>query len=195
MTRNRPQGVRRVYTDGVIDARAAGGFDGPCRRSSTRSVRSWASGFRLAMAVPLLAVALAAIPSAVPAGEASGRLRISLVVVASCNVQTHPVAFAAYTTGGAAVATAAPGAIDVNCTRNVPAAVYLEGERVLTGPDGARVAYALQANGKAWPVGEALHVQGRGSEPVRLSITGTVPAGQSVAAGNYADDKVIRVVY
>ncbi|CAM5328634.1 hypothetical protein [Rhodanobacter lindaniclasticus] len=44
-------------------------------------------------------------------------------------------------------------------------------------------------------VSQALHVQGRGSEPVRLSITGTVPAGQSVAAGNYADDKVIRVVY
>lgn len=195
MTRSRPQGVRRVCTDGLLDARAAGDFDGSCQRLLTRSARPWASGFRLAMVVPLLAATLVAIPSAVPAGEASGRLRISLVVVASCNVQTRPVVFAAYTSGGAAVATAAPGAIDVNCTRNVPAAVYLEGERVLTGPDGALVAYTLQADGKTWPVGEPLHVQGRGSEPVHLSITGTVPAGQRAAAGNYADDKVIRVVY
>src|SRR6185437_5995028 len=78
-------------------------------------------------------------------------LRISLTVVASCSVRTQPLTFATYTAGGSATGTATPGAIDVSCTRGIPAAVYLDGDRTLAGPAGARVAYTVQANGAGGP--------------------------------------------
>lgn len=195
MTHGQHKVARCVCPDGAINDRTAVDFDYLCSRATATPARTLRGRGCPSLAVFLMVLALSGAPDLVEAGEASGIFRISLTVVASCNVHTHPLAFAPYATGGVAVGTAVPGSIDVSCTRGVPAAVYLEGERVLTGPDGARVTYALQANGHAWPVGEPLRVQGRGSEPVSLSITGTVFAGQRVPVGDYVDEKVIRVVY
>lgn len=143
----------------------------------------------------LAASLLTLMPGSAAADQASSTLRISLRVVASCSVSTQPLTFATYTTGGSAMGTATPGVIDVTCTRGTPAAVYLDGDRTLAGPAGARVAYTVRANGQAWPAGTSIAVSGQGSQPVRLQISGSVPGGQAVALGEYADAAVVRVVY
>jgi len=135
------------------------------------------------------------LPVLTVANETTGVLQISLRVVASCTVQTRPLVFATYTAGGSATGTATPGVIDVSCTRGVPAAVYLDGDRTLAGPVGARVAYTVQANGQAWPAGASIEVLGQGAQPIRLRLSGNVPAGQNVMPGDYADAAVVRVVY
>ncbi|OOG44361.1 hypothetical protein B0E52_08200 [Rhodanobacter sp. C06] len=142
-----------------------------------------------------IAFALVLVPTLAGANEATGTLRISLTVVASCSVRTQPLTFATYTAGGSATGTATPGAIDVSCTRGIPAAVYLDGDRTLAGPAGARVAYTVQANGQAWPAGASIAVLGQGAQPIRLQLSGNVPAGQNVTPGEYADAAVVRVVY
>ena len=142
-----------------------------------------------------IALALVLVPTLGIAKEASGTLQISLTVVASCSVSTQPLAFATYAADGPAVGVATPGVIDVTCTRGVPAAVYLDGDRTLAGPAGARVAYTVRANGQAWPAGTSIAVSGQGSQPVRLQLTGSVPGGQNVTLGGYADAAVVRVVY
>ncbi len=134
-------------------------------------------------------------PALAVAGQATASFRVSVTVVASCNVQTRPLILAPYATGGPATGTATAGSIDVSCTQGTPAAVYLDGDRVLTGPNGAEVAYTLHANGKPWLAGAALDVKGQGREAVRLVVSGAVNAGQRVPLGDYADEKVIRVVY
>jgi spore coat protein U-like protein len=135
------------------------------------------------------------LPSLTVANEATGVLQISLRVVASCDVQTRSLVFATYKAGGPAVGTASPGAIDVSCTKGTSAAVYLDGDRTLAGPGSARVSYVLQANGQSWPAGAPIAVRGRGAQPIRLQLSGSVPAGQGVVPGDYADAAVVRVVY
>jgi spore coat protein U-like protein len=148
---------------------------------------------RLAFFVALI---LGAVPAVATAGEATGVLRLSLTVLASCSVQTQPVTFASYITGGPATGTAVPGSVDVACTKGTPAAVYLDGNRVLTGPNGNQVAYSVQANGHAWPAGQAVNVVGQGTtNAIHLSISGSVAAGQQVAIGDYEAEQVVRVVY
>lgn len=129
------------------------------------------------------------------ADQASATLRVSLRVVASCSVQTQPLALADYASGGPSTGTAMPGAIDVTCARGTPAAVYLEGNRTLQSPNGDRVAYEVRANGNPWREGEAIHVKGQGRTPIHLALSGSVPAGQRVPTGNYEDQVVVRVVY
>lgn len=141
-----------------------------------------------------LSCLLAALPVLAFGAEATAVLRISLTVVASCNVQTQPMAFTPYVTGGAA-SSAATGSIDVRCTTGTPAAVFLDGDRTLAGPGGDRVAYTLRANGKAWPAQQSIPVVGRGRRVVHLELSGSVPAGQQVALGEYVANDVVRVVY
>jgi spore coat protein U-like protein len=142
-----------------------------------------------------IAAALVLFPLMAIAGQATASFRISVTVVASCSVQTRPLILAPYATGGPATGTATPGFIDVSCTRGTPAAVYLDGDRVLAGPGGAAMAYTLQANGKPWLAGAPLDIKGQGREAVRLIISGSVDARQQVPLGDYADEKVVRVVY
>ncbi|WP_424681097.1 spore coat protein U domain-containing protein [Frateuria sp. YIM B11624] len=143
----------------------------------------------------LAASLLTLLPGPSAAEQASATLRVTLRVVASCSVQTQPLALSDYTSGGQATGTASPGAIDVTCARGTPAAVYLEGNRTLQGPSGDRVAYEVRANGAPWRAGEAIHVKGMGQTPVHLALSGSVPAGQKVAMGDYEDQVVVRVVY
>jgi spore coat protein U-like protein len=136
------------------------------------------------------------VPAIATASEATGVLRLSLTVMASCSVQTQPVTFASYVTGGPATGTAVPGSVDVACTKGTPAAVYLDGNRLLTGPNGNQVAYSVLANGKSWPAGQPMNVVGQGaSNVIHLSISGSVAAGQQVAIGDYEAEQVVRVVY
>lgn len=142
----------------------------------------------------LIAAALF-LPGLSAAGQTSAALRVSLRVVAACNVATQPLNFADYTSGGAAAAPVAPGSIDVTCARDVPAAVYLDGNRTLTSAGGNQVTYEVHANGNRWPAGEAIRVKGLGTTAVHLALSGSVPAGQRVPVGQYANQMVVRVVY
>lgn len=154
-----------------------------------------ASRFGKSATCGLAASLLALLPGPAAADQVSGTLRVTLRVVASCSVQTQPLALSDYASGGPATGTASPGAIDVTCARGTPAAVYLEGNRTLQGPSGDRVAYEVRANGAPWRAGEAIHVKGLGQTPIHLALSGSVPAGQRVPVGDYEDQVVVRVVY
>lgn len=143
----------------------------------------------------LAASLLTLLPGTSAAEQATATLRVSLRVVASCSVQTQSLTLADYASGGPATGTASPGAIDVTCARGTPAAVYLDGNRTLQSPSGARVAYEVRANGQPWRAGEAIHVKGMGQTPIHLALSGSVPAGQKVPLGDYEDQVVVRVVY
>lgn len=170
---------------------------GAIRRGSGYDRQGGRSGAQLPLRrlSSFIALTLALLPTLAIANEATGTLRISLTVVASCSVRTQPLTFATYTAGGSATGTATPGVIDVSCTRGIPAAVYLDGDRTLAGPAGARVAYTVRANGQAWPAGASIAVSGQGAQPIRLQLSGSVPAGQNVIPGDYADAAVVRIVY
>lgn len=143
----------------------------------------------------LAASLLGLLPGPSAAGQSSANLHVSLRVVGSCNVQTHPLTLADYAAGGPATGTATPGSIDVACAHGAPVAIYLDGHRTLSGANGARVAYEVLADGAPWRAGEPLHVKGLGRTPVHLALTGSVPGGQQVPLGQYEDDMVVRVVY
>lgn len=142
-----------------------------------------------------IALTLALFPVLAIADEATATFQVSVTVVASCRLQTQPLVFASYITGGPAIGTATPGSIDVSCTQGTDAVLYLDGKQVMTGPNGAQVAYTLQANGQPWSAGESLSVKGRGKEAVHLTISGSVNAGQQVPVGDYAGEEVVRVIY
>jgi spore coat protein U-like protein len=168
----------------------------PGARSTVMVGGAGGSGGDIAItALRFIAAALVLLPALAVARQSAGTLRISLTVVASCSVQTRPLVFAPYRTGGPAAGTGTAGSIDVTCSQGVPAAVYLEGGRTLRGPDGAAVRYVLEANGQPWAVGETLHVRGQGEKAVHLVISGSVPPGQRVPPGEYSDAKVVRIVY
>ncbi len=143
----------------------------------------------------LAASLLTLLPGPATADQASSTLRVSLRVVASCRVQTQPLALSDYVSGGLSTGTASPGALDVTCARGTPAAVYLEGDRTLQSREGASVTYEVRANGAPWRVGEAIHVKGLGQTPVHLALSGSVPAGQRIPTGDYENQVVVRVVY
>ena len=143
----------------------------------------------------LIGISLLSLPGMSAAEQVSATLRVSLRVVASCSVSTQPLTFADYTSGGSAVGPVAPGSIDVTCAKNVPAAVYLEGDRTLMSAAGNQVAYEVRANGNRWAAGEAIHIKGLGATAVHLALSGSVPTGQRVPIGQYEDQVVVRVVY
>lgn len=164
-------------------------------RTFVRGGQAGGSGALVPMLLPafLAVIALVSFPSV--AGQATASFRISVTVVASCSVQTQPLVLAPYITGGAATGTASPGSIDVTCAQGTPAAVYLEGDRTVRSQSGVRMAYELRANGNLWPAGEAIHIKGLGPTAIHLAVSGSVPAGQKVPAGDYEDTAVVRVVY
>jgi len=57
------------------------------------------------------------------------------------------------------------------------------------------VVYTVQANGQAWPAGASTAVSGQGAQPIRLQLSGNVPAGQNVMPGDYVDAALVRIVY
>lgn len=128
------------------------------------------------------------------AGEATGKLHVSLTVVAACSVSTRSLTLAPYTTGGAATGAAETGAIDVRCSPGTPASVYVEGPQAVSNGQGASVDYLLQADGRPWPSGTPLQVTGQG-DPVHIEVSATVPAGQRVPPGQYSNVQIVRVVY
>lgn len=129
------------------------------------------------------------------AGQATASFQILVTVVDACQVNTRTLVLAPHVSGGPATGTATPGVIEVSCTQGTPATVYLDGPSLLYGPNGETVAYTLKANGKAWPAGDPVRVQGQGKKAVRLVVTGAVGAGQHAAPGAYATDQIVRVVY
>lgn len=126
------------------------------------------------------------LPTLASAGSVTATLEITATVVASCNVQTQPLALAPHATGAVwPTGTATAGSIDLRCTRGTPVTVDLE-QGPLTGPGGATLAYTLSAPSSA--IGE-------GARVVSLPVTGTVQGGQEVPVGDYEGVAVVRVTY
>jgi hypothetical protein len=83
------------------------------------------------------ALIVTVVPSVVMAANAKGTLGVSLAVLSACNVRTRPI-------GNAGVA----DLIGLSCTKDTPAAVYVDGELVPMGTGEKQISPALRSGGK-----------------------------------------------
>ena len=136
---------------------------------------------------------------------ASTSTTISGSVAAICSVSAGTLGFGSYS--GSVVDAVAT--VTVNCSNGAPYQVGMGGGaspsgslRRMAGPAGNYLAYQLYANALrtiAWGDGSAQlgpRRGGTGSGAAQsLAVYGRVPAGQSPAAGSYADSVVVTVEY
>jgi spore coat protein U-like protein len=140
-------------------------------------------------------------------------LDVSAVVTSSCVIGTSPVAFGSYDplTVNASDALEAAGSVTVSCTSGSTAHILLdEGLNAVdanqTAPtrqmaDGANVlAYFLftdEPRSDAWGNTDLTGVDhlGTGATSGPIAVYGSVPGGQNVAAGNYADTVQATVTF
>jgi spore coat protein U-like protein len=135
---------------------------------------------------------------------ATGTVPVSAPVSPICSVTAGTLGFGAYS-GAEALAAAA---VSVNCSSGGTYQVSLgaganlsSGTRRMAGPASSFLAYQLfrdPARSLAWGDGTALgaRVSGTGSGATQtLTVYGRIPAGQSAAAGSYADSVVVTVEY
>lgn len=129
------------------------------------------------------------------AGTATGTLHVSMRVVNSCALDTQALTFPDYDPrSGRGVQGA--GAVTLQCTRNAPVSVYLDGEQTLTSANGDTVSYAVTtADGKAWSSTQPMATVGQGSTPIRLPVLGKVAAGQPAPNGAYTGALQVRVEF
>ncbi len=124
---------------------------------------------------------------------------------ATCSVSAGTLGFGTYAPATASLASAT---ISVNCSNGASYQVSLGGgsnqsgaQGGMPGPGGSLLSYELysdSARTAAWGDGSALGARvsatGTGSAQ-SLTVYGRIPAGQSVAAGSYADSVVVTVEY
>jgi spore coat protein U-like protein len=107
-----------------------------------------------------IALALNLVPAMGAAGTVNGSFRISLTVSRACGVQTPSANHSPVTDSSSSAR-----AVDVSCTKDTPAAIYLDGDRV--------------------------PVTGRGlGQPFHLSISSTTPSRQFAPT-----EQVVHIVY
>ena len=136
---------------------------------------------------------------------ATGTFSVTAPVTPICSVTAGSLGFGPYT---AAAATLAVAAVSVNCSSGGTYQVSLGaganasgGTRRMAGPASSYLSYQLfrdSARTLAWGDGTALgaRVSGTGSGAAQtLTVYGRIPAGQSVAAGSYADSVLVPVEY
>jgi spore coat protein U-like protein len=136
---------------------------------------------------------------------ATGTASISGVVSPVCSISAGTLGFNAYSSGTAALATAA---VTVNCSSGGAWQVSLGagstasgGTRRMAGPASSFLAYQLFSDAArlvAWGDGTAhgARVSGTGTGSNQsLTVYGRIPAGQSVPAGSYADSVLVTVEY
>ncbi len=148
-----------------------------------------------------------AIPSAYAAGSAEARFQVSLVVVASCRIDTdgEGLDFGTVQTGRVASRQARAG-LDVYCTQGQPYSIGFDnglhgdgGMRHLAA-GGAMVAYRLYAGGTpappSGPAGSAaaLHGVGNGA-PQHIPVTGRIDTQTITTPGHYSDTVRVTVTW
>ncbi|MDP8994595.1 MAG: spore coat U domain-containing protein [Pseudomonadota bacterium] len=130
---------------------------------------------------------------------------ISGSVAASCTVSAGTLGFGTYSPSAASLSTAN---LSVNCSSGAPYQVGLEGgqnasggTRRMAGPAGSYLGYELYSNAArtaAWGNGTSFgsRVAGTGTGAAQsLTVHGRIPAGQSPAAGSFADSVIVTVEY
>ena len=149
--------------------------------------------------VLLLALAIAALPSAANADSATATMAVSLKVEPACAVATEPMVFA----GQAGSAIWADTKIAVKCSVDTPVSVTLDGgahaqgtQRHLAGAEGM-VAYDLYSDaGRSilWAPGAPRSAQAAVGATLELAAYGAIPGARTLAAtGDYRDTVVVRV--
>lgn len=157
-----------------------------------------------------LAILSLIITPAAFAATATANLSISASVAAVCTVSTSPVAFGAYdpVVANAAAALNANGSVTVACTKGASATVDLGVGGNLSGGSRRMAAganflnYALYQDaalttvwGSGMTGGSTKTYNSTSKAPTALTVYGSIPAGQDVAVGSYADTVVATVNY
>lgn len=164
---------------------------------------------RLRALAPLVAVAaIVATPQSVGAATATTSFQVTLNVISECIVAAAPLDFGTRAVVGAAVS--ATSQITVTCTAQTPFTIGLGNgtgpgatpeNRVLQGPNGSTVGYALfQDAGFAavWGNTPGTVVNGGAAtgQAQNFPVYGRIPAGQTAAApGAYTDTIAVTVTY
>ena len=158
----------------------------------------------------LCMLAMLSVPAA-QAGTATANLAVSSNITANCTITTTAVSFGAYDpiSANASTPLTATGAINTTCTNGASATVTLDQG---TNPDsGSTAAIPLRrmANGSnymsyglysdngytdTFDGVTGVSVTGTGTQ-VATSVYGSIPAGQNLPTGAYADTVVATVTF
>jgi spore coat protein U-like protein len=156
---------------------------------------------------PLCAAALGMLASTGQAATATTTFQVTATVTTSCSVTANPLAFGNYSPGAASNATTT---VAVTCSRTLPYTIGLDqgtgtgattAARVMTlAGGGGTLAYGLfqnAARSTAWgnTAGtDTLAATGTGAVQ-NFPVYGQIAAGQSSAAGAYADTVTVSINY
>ena len=145
------------------------------------------------------------------AATATSNLAISASVSAVCTVTTSPVSFGAYdpVVANAAAALNANGAVNVACTKGTAATIDLgnglnpngtTNRQMISGAN--LLGYGLykdagltQVWGAGLTGGSTASYNAANKNVTAVTVYGSIPAGQDVAVGAYADTVVATVNY
>lgn len=121
---------------------------------------------------------------------------------ADCSLAVDPVAFGTIELGRSATGT---GSLVVRCDEATSFTIAIapgEGTQRMRGPGGAHLDYDLfQDAGHSRPWGDGREAgsertgQSDGTEPVRLTVYGMVPAQPDAVPGSYADSLLVTLSF
>lgn len=164
---------------------------------------------RFALASAILIAAASATPAM--AGTATENLDISATVPESCAITAEPIAFGNYDpiVAHAEAPLTTTGTLSVLCTMGTEATILLgQGAnaasgssnslpyRKLAGDGGGTLDYTITRNGDIWgnTTDTGHSITGTGSSQ-DISVSLSIPPGQSVPVGTYTDTVVATVSY
>lgn len=123
-------------------------------------------------------------------------MAVSAEVTNSCTASAAPLAFGAYT--GSQVDQSAD--LTVTCTKDASYAITLDDGQAASGAQrqlasgSERLAYDLYSDSGRTTAWSSVPGTGTGAAQT-VTVFGTLPAGQNVAAGSYADTVVATITY
>lgn len=165
---------------------------------------------RSGLAVGFVLVGMFCMPAA-QAGTATANLDVSASIAANCTISTNPLAFGAYDpiSTNASTPLTATGSIQTTCTNGASANITLDqGANPDTGST-ASVPLRRMVNGSnfmnydlysdsgdttTFDGTTGVNVTGTGAA-VDTTVYGSVPAGQNLPTGSYADTVVATVTF
>lgn len=145
------------------------------------------------------------------AADATGNLSVTATVAGACVVATLPVAFGLYDPTAATDNTAGNGTVTVTCTLGTPYTVALDAganesvagdftTRRMLANTSDYLSYQLykeDARTSVWGDTGTDRVTGQSGLglPQAITVYGTIPKNQNVAAGAYLDTVLVTVSY
>lgn len=160
---------------------------------------------KLALRLALVSAALAVTASSARAQTATATIAVTATVVPSCTIAGAPVAFGNYdpVVTNAAAALNASGTVTVTCTRGTTYSVGLGAGNSTSGSRAMRHAtltdelpyqlYQDAARTTVWTDAAMISGTATSTAAVSYPVYGSIPSGQDVPTGDYADAVIATV--